>query len=251
MNFAVTVAGFDGSAGAGILADIKAMRDFGVYGVAACSALTVQNECSFESPGFLPAERILEQLDKLREVREYRFYKIGLVRDVETLRLIVEWIRSHSRDTFILWDPIMAASAGFRFFAEADAEKFRAVMAQIDLITPNRLEFAYLGFAISGESFVPFCPSSVLLKGGHATGEEAVDILWWRGKRYEFSSRRLVGVDKHGTGCTLSAAILANLTLGKSLPESCQAAKLYMENFLVGGEGRIGWVDDFVPTSLR
>ena len=243
MTYAMTIAGFDGSGGAGILADIKTMRDFGVYGCSVCTALTVQNELSFADPGFLPWERIRVQLDKLREVREYKFIKIGLVRDVETLRLIVEWIRSHSRDAFILWDPIMAASAGFRFFAEADAEKFRAVMAQIDLITPNRLEFAYLGFAISGESFVPFCPSSVLLKGGHATGEEAVDILWWRGKRYEFSSRRLVGVDKHGTGCTLSSAILANVALGKSLPESCQAAKLYIEKFLAGGEGRVGWVD--------
>lgn len=244
MTYAMTVAGFDGSAGAGILADIKAMKDFGVYGTAVCTALTLQNESSFSEPGFLPWERICAQLEKLYEVRTYRFVKIGLVENAETLRRIVEWLRCRDEKTFIVWDPIMGATAGYRFFADGDADSFFPVFSQIDLITPNQFEYAYLGLGVADSRREVFVGNgtSVLLKGGHAKGDLSVDILWHDGKKFEFASRRLPGVDKHGSGCTLSAAILANVAMGKSLPESCSSAKDYIAKWFAGGEGRIGWV---------
>lgn len=244
MTYALTVAGFDGSAGAGILADIKAMRDFGVYGTAVCTALTVQNESSFSEPGFLPWERIRAQLEKLHEVRTYDFVKIGLVQDAETLRRIVEWIRGQNENAFVIWDPIMGATAGYRFFSDGDADKFFPVFSRINLITPNRFEYAYLGLGVadSRREVLIGSGTSVLLKGGHAEGDNSVDILWHDGQKFEFSSRRLSGVDKHGSGCTLSSAILANVALGKSLPEACREAKGYIEKWLEGGEGRTGWV---------
>ncbi len=244
MTYALTVAGFDGSAGAGILADVKAMRDFGVYGTAVCTALTVQNERTFSSPGFLPWERIEKQLETLFEIRNYDFVKIGLVENAETLQKIVEWIRKRNRKAFLLWDPIMAATTGFRFFADGDADKFFPVFSQIDLITPNRFEYAYLGLGVadSRREVLVGSGTSVLLKGGHAEGEDSVDVLWHDGKKFEFAGRRLSGVDKHGSGCTLSSAILAGVALGKSLPEACREAKRYIEKFLSGGEGRVGWV---------
>ena len=245
MTYAMTIAGFDGSGGAGILADIKTMRDFGVYGCSVCTALTVQNELSFADPGFLPWERIRVQLDKLREVREYKFIKIGLVQDAEMLQKIVEWIRQNNSDAFVIWDPIMGATTGFRFFADDDADRFFPVFSQIDLITPNQYEYAYLGLGVadSRKELLVGKKTSILLKGGHAEGEDSTDTLWHEGKIFKFTSKRFIGVDKHGSGCTLSSAILANVALGKSLPESCQAAKLYIEKFLAGGEGRVGWVD--------
>ena len=245
MTYAMTVAGFDGSGGAGILADIKAMKDFGVYGCSVCTALTVQNEESFADPGFLPWEQVRVQLEKLWEVRAYRFVKIGLVQDAEMLRNIVEWIRAKSKKTFIIWDPIMSATTGYRFFTDDDADRFFPVFSEIDLITPNQYEYAYLGLGVadSRSELLVGKKTSILLKGGHAEGDDSTDTLWYAGNTYKFTSKRLPGVDKHGSGCTLSSALLANVALGKSLPEACQAAKLYIEKFLTGGEGRVGWVD--------
>ena len=116
------------------------------------------------------------------------------------------------------------------------------VMKNIDLVTPNQEEFGFLGLGLAasrgkielGKDF------ALLLKGGHSEDSDAVDILWDRnGVQHKFTSPRLVGVEKHGTGCTLSSAILANLVLGKSLPESCKAAKEYMDKMLRSGEGRL------------
>lgn len=244
MIYAMTVAGFDGSAGAGILADVKTMKDFGVYGTAVCTALTVQNEKSFSAPGFLPWKRILEQLEKLWEMRPYNFFKVGLVRDAEMLREIIGWIRQRNRDAFIVWDPILSATTGFRFFADGDADSFFPVYSQIDLMTPNSYEYAYLGLGVadSRRELLVGGRTSVLLKGGHQSGKEAVDTLWHHGKEYKFASKRMESVDKHGSGCVLSSAILANVARGLPLPEACSAAKLYIEKFLSGGEGRVGWV---------
>lgn len=240
----MTVAGFDGCAGAGILADIKAMKDFGVYGVAACTALTVQNENAFVEPGFLPWEQIRLQLETLWEARPYSFFKIGLVRDAEMLQNIVGWIRGKNREAFIVWDPILSATTGFRFFADSEADAFFPVFSQIDLITPNGYEYAYLGLGVADSRRELFVgeKTSILLKGGHLDGGESVDTLWYGGKTFRFSSQRHPGVDKHGSGCTLSAAILSNVALGKSLPLACKEAKDYIEKFLTGGEGRVGWV---------
>ncbi|MCK9182562.1 MAG: hydroxymethylpyrimidine/phosphomethylpyrimidine kinase [Fibrobacteraceae bacterium] len=242
MTFALTIAGFDGSAGAGILADIKAFRDFGVYGTAVCTALTVQNENSFASPGFLPWSSIEEQLQKICEVRKYQFVKIGLVQNAEILKKIVGWVRANNPGAFILWDPIMSASTGFRFFEDDDADRFFPVFADMDLITPNSFEYAYLGLGVasSRNEILVGTKTSILLKGGHEEGEFSTDTLWTDGQTLKFSSKRLLGVDKHGSGCTFSSAILANIARGKSLPEACKEGKAYIDKFLAGGEGRLG-----------
>lgn len=244
MPFALTLAGFDGSGGAGILADIKAFEYFGVYGQAVCTANTIQNESEFMSPGFLPWSSILSQLDALYKIRSFDFIKIGLIPSAEILKNIVLYIRERSPKAFILWDPIVSASAGYEFFSIKDADSFSPWFNQINLITPNQREFTYLGLGLAasrnevnlGTDF------AVLLKGGHQQGLMSTDTLWYQNQQYKFSSERLLGDGKHGTGCTLSASILANLALGHSLVESCQIAKKYLDNFLKGGEGLLGRV---------
>ena len=118
-------------------------------------------------------------------------------------------------------------------------------MKMVDLVTPNHDEFALLGLGLSasrgelvfGEDF------SLLLKGGHDDGSESVDTLWMKGGvQHKFRSPRIPGAGKHGTGCNLGSAILANLALGKTLPEACQIAKDYMDAFIQSGEGRLGFI---------
>ena len=242
LTFALTVAGFDGSAGAGILADVKAMAHFGVYAQAVCTAVTEQNEDEFVAPGWVIWDRIEAQLETLFRKHTFKYVKIGLVEKARVLRRIVEFVREKSPDAFIIWDPIASASAGYHFMR--DAEKFLPVMKSIDLVTPNQDEFAFLGLglAASREEVELGKDFAVLLKGGHARGKEAVDTLWYKDEQYKFRSPRLPGKGKHGTGCHLSAAILANVALGHDLPEACQIAKNYMDEFLQSGEGRLGFL---------
>ena len=239
LTFALTVAGFDGCAGAGILADVKAMAHFGVYAQAVCTAVTEQNEDEFVAPGWVIWDRIEAQLETLFRKHTFKYVKIGLVEKARVLRRIVEFVREKSPDAFIIWDPIASASAGYHFMR--DAEKFLPVMKSIDLVTPNQDEFAFLGLglAASREEVELGKDFAVLLKGGHARGKEAVDTLWYKDEQYKFRSPRLPGKGKHGTGCHLSAAILANVALGKDLPDACLIAKQYMNELLQSGEGRL------------
>jgi hydroxymethylpyrimidine/phosphomethylpyrimidine kinase len=242
MVYALTIAGFDGSAGAGFISDIKTMAHFGVYGQAVCTALTEQNEDEFVAPGWVIWERIEAQLETLFRRHTFKFVKIGLVEKARTLKRIVEFVRQKSPDAFIVWDPIASASAGFHFMR--DAETFLPIMKSIDLVTPNQDEYEYLGLesaAARGEIRMGH-DFALLLKGGHAKGDESVDTLWYKDQQFKFTSPRLPGKGKHGTGCVLSSAILANVALGKDLPTACEIAKQYMNEFLESGEGRLGFL---------
>ncbi|WP_294959879.1 hydroxymethylpyrimidine/phosphomethylpyrimidine kinase [uncultured Fibrobacter sp.] len=250
LTYALTIGGFDGSAGAGILADVKAMAHFGVYAQSVCTALTEQNEDEFVAPGWIIWERIEAQLDTLFRKHTFEFVKIGLVEKPKILKRIVDYVREKSPKAFIVWDPIASASAGYHFMRGIEQDDFLPIMSNIDLVTPNAEEFALLGLGLAasrdqielGKDF------AILLKGGHSVGGDSVDTLWAKdGKQYKFSSPRIPGDGKHGTGCNLSSAIVANLALGKSLTESCQIAKNYMDEFIKSGEGRLG----FISSSAR
>lgn len=243
MIFALTIAGFDGSAGAGVLADVKALAHFGVYGEAVCTALTEQNEDEFVAPGWVPWERIHAQLELLFKKRNFKFVKIGLVENASVLKCIVDFVRAASPDAFIVWDPIASATAGFKFMQANERADFLQIMKRIDLVTPNQDEYEFLGLDAAGGAVVPGRDFAMLLKGGHSTGAEAVDVLYCRdGSKHEFSTMRLPGEGKHGTGCNLSSAILANVALGKTLPDACGEAKKYLQVLLQSGEGRLGFV---------
>lgn len=245
MIFALSIAGFDGSAGAGVLADVKAMAHFGVYAQTVCTALTVQNEDEFVAPGWVLWKDIESQLETLYRKHTFGFVKIGLVENAATLKRIVDFVRAASPDAFVVWDPIASATAGFNFLDGEEREKFLDIMKKIDLVTPNFDEFRFLGLESAvkcgkislGKDF------AVLLKGGHTQDVEAVDTLFAKdGQSYRFASPRIPGAGKHGTGCNLSSAILANVALGKTLPEACKTAKNYMSEFIVSGEGRLGFI---------
>ena len=245
MKYALTIAGFDGSAGAGILADVKAMAHFGVYCEAVCTALTVQNEDEFVSPGWVIWDRIEAQLETVFKKRTFKYVKIGLVEKAKVLKRIVEFVREKSPDAYIIWDPIASASAGFHFLRSTERNEFIPVMKQIDLVTPNLDEYGFLGLeqAAASGKFEFGKDFAVLLKGGHSTDSDAIDTLWDKdGKQYKFTCPRLPGQGKHGTGCNLSSAILANIALGRTLPESCKIAKDYLNELLQSGEGRLGFV---------
>ena len=241
--YALTIAGFDPSAGAGLLADVKTLEASGVYGLGVCTALTVQNDVAFERVRWVPAAEIREQLQILLARFPFDFVKIGLVESLPQLLELVGWLKGQNPRLQIVWDPVLKATAGYEFHPPTDPNLLRALCSEMALITPNQPEMLRLWPAESAEAAAvtvgAFCP--VLLKGGHAEGEFSTDVLMEDGRRHAFSTPRLPHGAKHGSGCVLSAAVLAGLAKGQNLVEACQVGKDYVSAFLASNDSLLGY----------
>jgi hydroxymethylpyrimidine/phosphomethylpyrimidine kinase len=241
--YALTIAGFDPSAGAGVLADVKAMEANGVYGLAACTALTVQNDVAFERVSWVGLADIQDQIRLLLARFPVGFVKIGLFESLPLLQELISWLKRQNPATHIIWDPVLKATAGYEFHAQPDAALLQAICRELALITPNRPEALRLTPAASpeaaAEALATWCP--VLLKGGHDTADLATDLLLVGSERREFSAPRLPHGEKHGSGCVLSAAVLARLALGDDLATACQSGKAYTSAFLGSNDTLLGY----------
>jgi hydroxymethylpyrimidine/phosphomethylpyrimidine kinase len=241
--YALTIAGFDPSAGAGVLADVKAMEASGVYGLAACTALTVQNDIQFERVSWVGLADMQDQIRVLLARFSVGFVKIGLIESLPILLELISWLRAQDSAVQIIWDPVLKATAGYEFHARPDAGLLQAICRELALITPNQPEALRLIPAASpeaaAEALAAWCP--VLLKGGHAESDLATDVLLTPESRYVLASPRLPHGEKHGSGCVLSAAILARLALGDDLPEACRQGKAYTASFLGSNDTLLGY----------
>jgi len=234
--FCLTIAGFDPSAGAGILADIKAFEHSKIYGQAVCTALTIQNEGHFEKPNWVSWECIKSQLEILSRVRSFDYIKIGLVENPIILEKILKWLRKKYPKAFILWDPILKASSGFEFHKQK-VITWQKLLTYVNLITPNLPEAEFLGISEGSPK------TAVLVKGGHCSNSKNSNDLLYFPKSpapIKFTAKRIKGVEKHGSGCTLSALVLANLALGCDLETAILRAKESMQRFFESGGGKLG-----------
>ena len=241
--YALTIAGFDPSAGAGVLADVKTLEASGVYGLAACTALTVQNDVAFERVSWVPLADIQDQVRLLLARFRVDVIKIGLIESLPILRTLIDWLKAQNPAACIVWDPVLKATAGYEFHARPDADLLQGICRELALITPNRPEALLLLPAASpeaaAEALAAWCP--VLLKGGHTASPEATDLLLLGSAHHEFSAPRLPHGEKHGSGCVLSAAVLARLALGDDLPAACRAGKAYTAAFLGSNDSLLGY----------
>jgi len=241
--YALTIAGFDPSAGAGVLADVKTLEANGVYGLAACTALTVQNDVAFERVSWVPLADIQDQIRGLLARFSVGFVKIGLIESLPVLLELIHWLKAQNPAVQLIWDPVLKATAGYEFHQRPDAVLLQAICHELALLTPNRPEALCLLPAASpeaaAEALAAWCP--VLLKGGHDTSALATDVLWLGGARHEFSAPRLPHGAKHGSGCVLSASVLAQLALGQPLSRACQQGKKYILEFMSSSETLLGY----------
>jgi hydroxymethylpyrimidine/phosphomethylpyrimidine kinase len=241
--YALTIAGFDPSAGAGVLADVKTLEASGVYGLAACTALTVQNDVVFERVSWVPLTDIQDQIQTLLTRFQVDFVKVGLIESLPILLKLISWLKAQNPAVRIVWDPVLKATAGYEFHAQPDGELLQAICRELALLTPNRPEALRLLPAASpeaaAEALAAWCP--VLLKGGHADSPEATDLLLLGGEQHVLSAPRLPHGEKHGSGCVLSAAVLARLALGDDLGAACRAGKAYMAAFLGSNDTLLGY----------
>lgn len=242
--FVLSIAGFDPSAGAGVLADVKTFEACGAYGMGVVSALTYQNDISFEKVEWMKLSQIIEQIEVLQKRFQYDFIKIGLIENLEVLLGLISYFKSHLSNPKIIWDPILKASAGFEFHKEINKNLLEKICKQIYLITPNVPEAKQLGEHNDAEKnslyLSQFC--NVYLKGGHNSEKKGEDILFTKdGKQILFQSETDEVFQKHGSGCVLSSAITANLAKGLSLEMACAEAKKYITEFLLSNDSLLGY----------
>ncbi len=237
----LSIAGFDPSAGAGILSDIKTFEAHHVNGLAVCTCITYQNELKISGISWISADEIIEQLKPLFKQYRINHVKIGLIQNTETLETVVNYLHDENTEVKIIWDPILQSSSGFDFHGEFDSQLLSALCSKLSLITPNTHEIAHLIPDMSqveaGKSLSEFC--AVLLKGGHSSKIDCTDQLFTKNKMINIDSPRLKA-EKHGTGCVLSSAITANLANEMPLQEACESAKQYVSHFLQSDPGLVG-----------
>jgi hydroxymethylpyrimidine/phosphomethylpyrimidine kinase len=238
----LTIAGFDPSGCAGVLADAKTFEANGVHGMAVCTANTEQNVGSFKKANWIKREEILSQLNLLQQEVNFEFVKIGLVESFELLNSLVDELISKNPSVKIIWDPVCKASAQFIFHTEIEKKLLEAVCAKLYLITPNLEEQAVLAPGMeteeAGRYLARFC--NVLIKGGHSTTESSTDSLFTKAGVYYLEAEKLHHFSKRGTGCVLSSAIVANLAKGENLLQSCVNAKRYINHYLTSNHSLVG-----------
>lgn len=242
--FVLSIAGFDPSGGAGILADIKTFEQHQVYGLSIITANTIQTEDEFNVIKWIDLDFVLKSIETLFEKYDILAVKIGIVPSLDYLKSIVEEIRKHSAEVKIVWDTVLKSTTEFEFISIEDQSELMSVLEEIDLITPNYQEILkLLPQKTSAEKTAKILSEhcALLLKGGHNPKKNGTDYLFIKNEKITLNPKTTVATEKHGSGCVLSSAITANLALNNDLPKSCQKAKLYIENYLNTNNTKLGY----------
>jgi hydroxymethylpyrimidine/phosphomethylpyrimidine kinase len=240
MHVALTIAGSDSGGGAGVQADLKTFHQFGVFGTTAITAVTAQNTLGVTqwepvSPGLLRA-----QIDAVAVDLRPSAVKSGMIGTAELVRVVAASLREHQLGPYVL-DPVMIATSGDNLLDDDAVSVIRdALIPLASLVTPNTDEaFALTGIRVvddssmrnAAERLVSLGAKAALIKGGHFAGgygSSVVDLLY-DGEFTVFTHERFVTTSTHGTGCTLSAAIAAQLATGGTLRESVREAIDYVQ----------------------
>lgn len=241
MKTALTIAGSDCSGGAGIQADIKTMTMNGVFAMSAVTALTAQNTTSVTAVSEVSPEFLRQQIDAVFEDIRPDAVKIGMVSSAGLVEVIAERLRHYSAENIIV-DPVAVATSGSSLSSSEAYEALKKLLLPIAaLVTPNIPEAELLsGITISSDEDMTaaagiICEKygcNVLCKGGHSVND-ANDLLFrMNGTHHWFTGKRVDNPNTHGTGCTLSSAIAANLAKGHSMPEAISLAKEYISGAL-------------------
>lgn len=240
MRTALSIAGSDSSGGAGIQADIKTMTMNGVFAMSAVTALTAQNTTGVTSVLEATPEFLADELDAVFTDIRPDAVKTGMVASSALIRVIAEKLRLYQAENIVV-DPVMVATSGARLIAEEAVETLTSELLPLaDVVTPNIPEAELLSgrtittadeMVAAAKAIHDAYGCAVLLKGGHRVND-ANDLLYDGAEARWFTGRRIDNPNTHGTGCTLSSAIAANLAKGYALPDAVQRAKAYISGAL-------------------
>ncbi|WP_439625685.1 bifunctional hydroxymethylpyrimidine kinase/phosphomethylpyrimidine kinase [Shinella sp.] len=234
----LSIAGSDPSGGAGIQADLKTFAARGTYGMAVLTALTAQNTQGMSGVHLVPPAFVVAQIaDVFSDVR-VDAVKIGMIASAEIAEAVAVSLSSR-RGLPIVLDPVMVAKGGASLLAQEAVEALtRRLLPRATVLTPNLPEAAALlgepeaidraGMEDQARRLLTLGPKAVLLKGGHLPGTESPDVLATPDRLHWFEGVRVLTRNTHGTGCSLSSAIAAELGKGRTLADAVAAAKSFI-----------------------
>jgi hydroxymethylpyrimidine/phosphomethylpyrimidine kinase len=243
---ALTIAGSDPSGGAGLQADLKTFHQFGVYGMSVVTLLTIQNTAEVASVDPLDPDYVVRQLQAVTSDIPPQAAKTGALGTAEIVAAVARWAAKRSCPLVV--DPVMISKHGAPLMgADACRTLLQELLPHAALVTPNLPEAAALtGRQVVGlddmreaaRRIADLGPKAVLIKGGHLDrGQEAVDLLYADGAEELFASQRYDTRHTHGTGCTYSAAITAELAKGINLSDAVREAKRYISEAIATAPG--------------
>ena len=231
----LSIAGSDPSGGAGVQADVKAISANGGYAMAAITGLTAQNTRGVRAVEMVSPAMVAAQIAAIREDIRIDAVKIGMLGDAATIAAVAEALGG--LEAPIVLDPVMVAKGGDRLLAEDAVAALHELLPRAAVLTPNLPEAAdLLGEAeardraemrAQADALRAEGPGAVLIKGGHLAGEDAIDLLSTAEGVTELAAPRTPTRNTHGTGCTLSSALAAQIGAGHPLPEAARRAKAY------------------------
>lgn len=232
----LTIAGFDGSGGAGLQADLKTFSALGCYGMTVLTALPIQNTQGVSDCYEIPVPAIHAQLKAIFEDIVPDSIKIGMLFTHDIIEQVADFLGQQAKGIPIVLDPVMVAKSGDALLLPNAMDALKTLLIpKATLITPNIPEAQALlkestdDIERLAHQLLELGSEAVLLKGGHQTGPDSNDLFINRqGHAFWLTSPRIPSKNTHGTGCTLSAAIAANLARGYPLEKACELAKHYL-----------------------
>lgn len=229
MKVVLTIAGSDSSGGAGIQADLKTFEAFGIFGTTAITVLTAQNTVGVKAIHPVPVEMILSQIESVISDFEVSAIKIGMLYDTEIIEAVTRFVQTLSIP--VILDPVCVSKAGSLLLKSDALDALKELTRHVTLSTPNLHEayelFGYkMGDTDSLEELISH-PAPVLIKN-HVLGDISADLLYFGHQKLVFTSELIDSTSQHGTGCSYSSAIAANLALGYTLEASIERSKRFI-----------------------
>ena len=245
----LTIAGSDSGGNAGVQADLRTFHAHGIHGCTAFTALTAQNPDCVSAIHPVPADFVAAQLDAIFGVYSVAALKTGMLGSAETVETIGEILHKHHNVRKVV-DPVMIATSGAKLIPQETISALEALLIPIaDVITPNIPEAEILagreiknelGLREVAKKLYGQYGCKVLLKGGHNKGKSAKDVFFDGKDFFEYESEWIENpISTHGTGCTLAAALTANLALGHDVCQAIRNAKRYVHN-AIAASYRVG-----------
>lgn len=248
---ALTIAGSDSGGGAGIQADLKTFSACKVYGASVITAITAQNTVGVTAVHELSADLVKAQVDAVLSDIKPQAIKIGMLFSPAIIKAVATGLSTYTGA--VVLDPVMISKSGDALLQEDAIDALiRQLLSRVDLVTPNLPEAARLLGASDatdlktikdqGRALLALGAKAVLMKGGHANGATCTDLLITKdGPTLSLSAPRVNTRNTHGTGCTYSAAIAANLASGQAMPEAVKTAHTYLQKAIAAADTlRIG-----------
>lgn len=240
----LTIAGSDSGGGAGIQADLKTFQELGVFGTSVLTAITAQNTLGVHGIEAISTEMIIRQIDAVANDFNITACKTGMLVDAERIEAVAKGLERYHFEHVVV-DPVMVAKGGASLLQVSAVEALRTkLLPQATIVTPNIPEAEVLaGMEIrteadrmkAAQAIRALGVDTVIIKGGHTDDVEAVDLIMSETETFCVKAPRIQTKDTHGTGCTFSAALTAELAYGKTLRQAVVDAKQFIHQAIAHG----------------